>query len=158
MSTQQFNFWSSKRQRKRSAESYRIGFRNAKLNRKEQNVDSYRPTPHIFVTLKRRRYRRQRQRSVHKVGVYDEWPKGNGLNGGVVKYSRYCPGNDVDRLRKTTRSHDSLIPTVIRNRHKRKRFKRRGRKVLEILPRQWRGQTEENHEKSRQPYPDRDSK
>ena len=117
MSTQQFNFWSSKRQRKRSAESYRIGFRNAKLNRKEQNVDSYRPTPHIFVTLKRRRYRRQRQRSVHKVGVYDEWPKGNGLNGGVVKYSRYCPGNDVDRLRKTTRSHDSLIPTVIRNRH-----------------------------------------
>jgi hypothetical protein len=49
--------------------------------RKEQNVDTYRPTPHIFVTLKRRRSRRQRQLSVHKVGVYDVWPNGNGLKG-----------------------------------------------------------------------------
>jgi len=54
---------------------------------------------------------------VYKVGVNDEWPYGNGLKGGVVKYSRYCPGNDVDRLRNSMRSHDGLIPTVIRTRH-----------------------------------------
>jgi hypothetical protein len=49
---------------------------------------------------------------VYKVGVNDEWPYGNGLKvGEVVNYSRYCPGNDVDRLRKTMRNHDSLIPT-----------------------------------------------
>lgn len=82
--------------------------------RKEKNVDSERPVLHISVTSNLVGIEGN---VVYKVGVNDEWLNVNGLKGEVVKYSRYYPGNDVERLRKTTRSHDSPIPTVIRTRH-----------------------------------------